>query len=400
MDAISEGLLPSLLEANYYPATMSPAPFLPCLLCCCCSVCHCGLQWFVKPLQVSVLYSCLTPSLTSSILLSLGTLQHCKKSWMARTLAAVQPQLRSFGPQDVAQMLVAFARMHYTPHPEWLFEFTLEARRVLPRANKQQLLMVTDSLAQLANSSEVHVAPELLAAVLARARVLLGCPPGGSPSGQGQTAGAAAVGGAVASSAAAAGSAAAMPAAGEAAAAAAAARTGAFSAADCANLVQALVHLHVAPGQQLLGALYCTFVAALPRATGSHVATMLWAMGAFWRSNAECLWLRQHPEVAAALVAAARPALGSYEPLQLKRVVVALAATGYNPGAEWLAAHEAAVLGQMPQLWGKTLEQVLRSYRELGYGSAGQGVLREALAVKLQQEAQQQQQQQQLLQKQ
>jgi hypothetical protein len=117
---------------------------------------------------------------------------------------------------------------------------------------------------------------------------------------------------------------------------------------------------------------------------------MIWALGAFWRSNAECLWLRQHPEVIAALVSAAQLHLDRYEPLQLKRSLVALAAMGYNPGSAWLAAHEAAVLGRVADLWPKTLEHMLRAYRELGYSSEGQGVLREALLRK-QQEAQQQQ---------
>lgn len=324
----------------------------------------------------------LTPSLTASLLLSLSSLQHSPKRFMARTLSAIQPQLRSFTAQDVARTLVAFARMHYTPHPEWLFEFTLEARRVLPRANKQQLLMIADSLAQLSNNSDVSVAPELLAAVLARVRVLLGAPGGAAT--------AAVVAEAL------------QPSLTAAAAGVTTAGNGSsngggsssFSPADYANLAQSLVHLHVAPGQQLLAALCCSFVEVLPQATGTQVSTMLWALGAFWHSDAECLWLRQHSEVVRALVSAARPCLESYEPLQLKRVLVALATMGYTPGVEWLGAHEAAVLRQLQDMWPKSLEQILQGYRKLGYSSPGQVVLREALVAK-QQEAQQQQQQQQ-----
>jgi hypothetical protein len=121
---------------------------------------------------------------------------------------------------------------------------------------------------------------------------------------------------------------------------------------------------------------------------------MLWALGAFWRSNAECLWLRQHPEIVAALVTAAQTHLPGYEPLQLKRSLVALAAMGYNPGFEFLRAHEAAVLGRVGEIWPKTLEHILRGYQELGFSGPGQVVLREELAQK-QAEAQQQQQQQQ-----
>lgn len=321
----------------------------------------------------------LTPSLTASLLLSLSSLQHSPKRFMARTLSAVQPQLRAFTAQDVARTLVAFARMHYTPHPEWLFEFTLEARRVLPRANKQQLLMIADSLAQLSNNSDVSVAPELLAAVLARVRVLLGAPGGATT--------AAAVAEALQPSSTAA------AAAGVSTAGSNGGVSSSFSPADYANLAQSLVHLHVAPGQQLLAALCCSFVEVLPKATGMQVSTMLWALGAFWHSDAECLWLRQHSEVVRALVSAARPCLDSYEPLQLKRVLVALATMGYTPGVEWLGVHEAAVLRQLQDMWPKSLEQILQGYRKLGFSSPGQGVLREALVAK-QQQAQQQQQQQ------
>jgi hypothetical protein len=188
----------------------------------------------------------------------------------------------------------------------------------------------------------------------------------------------------------------------------------AFTAADIANLTQSLVHLHVAPGPPLLSGLYSSFTTLLQQqqqlpqqqqqqkgrtdadgAGGVHVATMLWALGAFWRGNAECLWLRQHPQTIAALVTASQQHLGRYEPLQLRRCLVALAVMGYDPGRDWLAAHEAAVLGRVGVSWPKTLEQVLRGYRELGLGDTpGQGVLREALGhLQQQQQAQQGQQQ-------
>jgi hypothetical protein len=269
--------------------------------------------------------------------------------------------------------------MHYAPHPEWWFDFTLEMRRVVPRASKQQLLMMADALAQLSSRGELRVAPEVLAAVLARARTLLGVES------------TAAAGAAVA-----------------AAASSSSSSSSSFSGADCASLTQALVHLHVAPGASLLSGLYTTFVALLPppaaaaggsaaaatAGAGAQVATMLWALGAFWRSNAECLWLRQHPEIVAALVTAAQVHLPGYEPLQLKRSLVALAAMGYNPGFEFLRAHEAAVLGRVGEIWPKTLEHILRGYQELAFSGPGQVVLREELAKK-QAEAQQQQQQQQ-----
>ena len=78
--------------------------------------------------QVTTLSGSLTPSYAASLLLSLSALQHRPKYWLARTLAAIQPQLRACGPGDVAQLLLAFARLHYSPHPEWWFEFTLEVR--------------------------------------------------------------------------------------------------------------------------------------------------------------------------------------------------------------------------------------------------------------------------------
>lgn len=355
-------------------------------------------------MQVTTLSASLTPSHTASLLLSLSSLQHRPKYWMARTLTAVQPQLRAFSASDVAQTLVAFARMHYVPHFEWWFEFTLEARRaLLSRANKQQLLMIADALAVLSSSGELRVAPELLAAVLARARTLLG----------------------VAGPAVAVGPAgAAMPQQQQQPAVAGAARGGAgssssFTAADCANLVQSLVHLHVAPGPPLLSGLYTTFVGLLPAHTGgdeapaaaaasgmqagaaggaegasmlgAQVATMLWALGAFWRSNPECLWLRQHPDLIAALVSAAQARMRGLEPMHLKRCLVALAAMGYNPGEGFLLAHEAAVLGVLDEVWPKTLEHILRGYRELGFSGPGAGVLREALARKKQQQEEQEQ---------
>jgi hypothetical protein len=357
---------------------------------------------------------------------------------MARTLTAVQPQLRAFSASDVAQTLVAFARMHYVPHFEWWFEFSLEARRVLlARANKQQLLMAADALAVLSSSGELRVAPELLAAVLARARTLLGVagpavPVGPTTAGAGaastpqqqqqqQPAAATAGAGAARSGSGSSGS---------------SSGGSSFSAADCANLVQSLVHLHVAPGPPLLSGLYTTFVSLLPAAhagsndqaaaaaaavagvaagaagavssgvqaagaggpaggagaavTGEQVATMLWALGAFWRSNAECLWLRQHPELIAALVSAAEVRLEGLEPMHLKRCLVALAAMGYNPGEGFLLAHEGAVLGVLDQVWPKTLEHILRGYRELGFSGPGAGALREALAWKKQQQQEEQ----------
>jgi hypothetical protein len=358
---------------------------------------------------VSALYRRLTPSHTAGLLLSLSALGYRSSSWLARTLGVMQPQLRAFSPLDISATLLALARMRHTPHPEWLFEFTLEARRAAPRMNKAQLLMAAQSMALLsANNTTWRVAPELLAAVLARAKVLLGVS-SSSSSGGGSTAaasgggGGGGGGGAPASSGGSDTAAAAAAAAGSAQLPAqpslppsAAARYGAFSPADCANLAQSLVHMQVAPGPGLMAALTAAFLAdssaapaapAASAAAGCDVAVMLWALGAWWRGNAECLWLRHHAGVIAALVAASGAHLAAYTPLQLKHVLVALASMGFNPGHEWLAAHEAAVAAALPQLWPKNLEQVLRGYRDLGYCPAAQAALLEALAAKQQQQA-------------
>jgi hypothetical protein len=287
--------------------------------------------------------------------------------------------------------------MHYTPHCEWWFEFTLEAQRAVTRANKQQLLMIAYGLAVLSSSGDLQVAPELLAAVLARARTLLGVAPAAA-------APAAAAGPSTAPDTSA-------PAGSQSSRSSSSSGDGgSFTAAECVNLTQSLVHLHVAPGAPLLSSLYNTFLRQLPQpgvqgaqtqppaaaaAAGGQIATMLWALGAFWRSNAECLWLRQHPGIVAALVTAAQPHLCAVEVMHLKRLLVALAAMGYNPGPGFLLAHEAAVVGLVGQLWPKTLEHMLRAYKELGFSGPGQQVLREALGRKLQDAQQQQQQQQQ-----
>lgn len=357
-------------------------------------------------LQVAALYPCLTPSYGAVLLLSLSALAPPSKAWLGRTLAILQPRMRQFSTLDVAHMLLALGRMQATPNPDWLFDFTLEARKAVPRMNKQQLLMSAEALALLSSNTSCRLAPELLAGVLARARVLLGAatPNGGSTggssygsSGEATDGTGSAVAAAVApgtdaasepaSSTSSSGDAVPMPpsppsfTAAAAAAAAASNRTGSFTPGDCANLAQTLVHLKVAPGAALLSALTTTFLSSLQAASGSQVAVMLWALGAWWRGNAECLWLRHHPDVIGALAAAAGRHLGEYTPLQLKRVLVALASMGYSPGPNWLAAHEAAVVAQLGDLWPKTLQQVVRAYRDLGYCPANQAQLLNALAA-------------------
>jgi hypothetical protein len=270
-------------------------------------------------------------------------MHHCPRVWMARFLTALQPQLPGFSPQDFANSFTAFGKMLYSPSQEWMFDFTMEARLALPHCGPQQLLPMLHAQAVLSTNTTFKVSPDFLAAQLGRCRAVMGS----------------------------------------------------FSAADCVNLGQSLVHLKVAPGVGLLAGLAGRFsnLMLAGQVSGSEVATMLWVLGAFWGCSAECVWLRQHPELLRQLVEASRKVLGSYRPMELKRVVVALASMGCNPGQAWLVAHEAAVMAQLQQVYGPTLEQLLRAYRELGYVPQSAQQLQEALRTR-QQEMQQRQQQQ------
>eukprot|EP00775_Hariotina_reticulata_P006629 gene6629-6857_t len=250
----------------------------------------------------------LTPGLACSLLLSLSALRHCPRVWMARFLAALQPQLPAFSPQDFANSFTAFGRMLYSPGQEWMFDYVMEARLALPKCGRQQLLPMLHAQAVLSTNTTFRVSPDFLAAQLARCRAVIGS----------------------------------------------------FSAGDCVNLGQSLVHLKVAPGVGLLAGLAGRFsnLMLAGQVSGTEVATMLWVLGGFWNCNAECLWLRQNPDLLRQLVEGSRQVLGSYRPMELKRVLVALASMGCNPGQAWLAAHETSLVAQLQHVYGPTLEQL------------------------------------------
>lgn len=270
--------------------------------------------------QVTWLFRELTPGLAASLLLSLSSLHYCPKTWMKRFLAAVHPQLAAFSTQDIANTFTTFARMDYVPKDDWLFDFLLEARRAVPNCGTRELLAILNALSLLSNHTAYRVHPDFLAALLARAR---DCADG-------------------------------------------------FSAKDCVNLAQSLVYLKVAPGVALLAAVTERFsqgLAATAAAEPADVAGMLWALGAFWRSSSECLWLRQHPQLLEQLLVSSQQQLEArlFTPLELKRVLAAVAAMACNPGADWLAAHEAAAVEQLQCLYPASVENLLRGYRMLGY---------------------------------
>ncbi|KAF6264184.1 hypothetical protein COO60DRAFT_223416 [Scenedesmus sp. NREL 46B-D3] len=295
--------------------------------------------------------SSITPNLASSLLLSFGALRYCPRVWLGRFLHTLHPHLPAFTPRDIANTYTAFERMLYVPKDDWLFDFQMAARLALPRCGAQELLCVARALSVLSsNVASYRVEPDFLAALLTRCAAIAAAE---------------------------------------------------FSPADCANLAQSLVYLKAAPGTGLLAALTAAFSARISEAGDEDVVGLLWALGAFWRSSSECLWLRQHPELVQELLGRVGSSMGRLGPLQLKRVVAAAAAMGVSPGQPWLAAHEAAVVAQLPEMYGASLEQVLWCYRGLGYSASQGKLLQEALAARQdaqrrqQQVLQQQQQQQQ-----
>lgn len=315
-------------------ATLMPcADVLPYTAACCAQVRH------LAPAGI-------TPSLASSLLLSFSSLRYCPRVWLGRFLHTLHPHLHAFAPRDVAQTYTAFSRMLYVPKDDWLFDFQMQARSVLPQCGPQELLCMARALSVLANNVAAYrVEPDLLAALLARC-------------------------GAVAAAE--------------------------FSPADCTALAQSLVYLKAAPGTGLLAGLAAAFGARISEASDEDVVGLLWALGAFWRSSSECLWLRQHPELVRELIRRAGAAMsnGRLGPLQLKRVVAAVAAMSVNPGPGWLAAHEAAVVALLPEMYAASLEQVLWCYRGLGYSASQGQLLQQALAAKQEVQRREQQQQQ------
>jgi hypothetical protein len=287
--------------------------------------------------------SSITPSLASSLLLSFGALHYCPRVWLGRFLHTLHPHLPAFTPRDIANTYTAFERMLYVPKDDWLFDFQMEARLALPKCGVQELLSIARALSVLHNNVAAYrMEPDFLAALVARCSAIAAAE---------------------------------------------------FSPTDCANLAQSLVYLKAAPGTGLLAGIAAAFSARIGEANDEDVVGLLWALGAFWRSSSECLWLRQHPELVRELISRAGVAMGRLGPLQLKRVVAAVAAMSVNPGQAWLAAHEAAVVAQLPEMYAASLEQVLWCYRGLGYSASQGKLLQEALAVK--QEAARREQQQQ-----
>jgi hypothetical protein len=316
--------------------------YLPCADSSRCVTCPVFLLFFCVQVR-HLAPSSITPSLASSLLLSFGALHYCPRVWLGRFLHTLHPHLPAFTPRDIANTYTAFERMLYVPKDDWLFDFQMEARMALPKCGAQELLSIARALSVLSNNVAAYrVEPDFLAALVARC-------------------------GAIAAAQ--------------------------FSPADCANLAQSLVYLKAAPGTGLLAGLAAAFNARVGDASDDDVVGMLWAIGAFWRSSSECLWLRQHPELVRELISRAGAAMGRLGPLQLKRMVAAVAAMSLNPGQAWLAAHEAAVVAQLPEMYAASLEQVLWCYRGLGYSASQGQLLQEALAV--QQEALRRQQQQQ-----